>query len=73
MANWLTGVGYVLSIVSVALLAWVAWAAADGNRGLVLAIIAGALLSVGGMALRWAAHVLMNRKIREEAEAKDES
>lgn len=66
MANWLTGIGYVLSIVSVALLAWVAWPAAGGNRGLMGAIIAGSVLSVVGMALRWAAHIAQNRKIAED-------
>ena len=68
MANWLTGIGYALSIVSVVLLAWVAWPAPGENRGLIGAIIAGSVLSVIGMALRWAAHVVQNRKIREEAE-----
>lgn len=68
MTNWLTGVGYALSIVSVALLAWVAWPTAGEDRALALAVIAGAVLSVIGMALRWAAHVLVNRKIREESE-----
>lgn len=66
MTNWLTGIGYALSIVSVALLAWVAWPDAGEDRALALAVIAGAVLSVIGMALRWAAHVLVNRKIRRE-------
>ncbi|MDR6833377.1 MULTISPECIES: hypothetical protein [unclassified Sphingopyxis] len=66
MANWLTGIGYVLSIVSVALLAWVAWPARDEDRALAGAVIAGAALSVVGMALRWAAHIAMNRKIAED-------
>lgn len=68
MTNWLTGIGYALSIVSVALLAWVAWPDAGEDRALAIAVIAGAVLSVIGMALRWAAHVLVNRKIREESE-----
>ena len=66
MANWLTGIGYVLSIVSVALLAWVAWPVPGEHRGLIGAIIAGAVLSVIGMALRWAAHIVQNRKIAED-------
>lgn len=66
MANWLTGIGYALSIVSVALLTWVAWPAPDENPALVGAVIAGAALSVIGMALRWAAHIVMNRKIAED-------
>lgn len=66
MANWLTGIGYALSIISVALLAWVAWPAPGENRGLMVAIIAGSVLSVIGMALRWAAHIVQNRKIEED-------
>ena len=66
MANWLTGVGYALSIVSVALLAWVAWPAPGEDRALVGAIVAGASLSVIGMAMRWAAHLIMHRKIEED-------
>ena len=66
MANWLTGIGYALSIVSVVLLAWVAWPAPGENRALIGAIIAGSALSVVGMALRWAAHILQNRKIEED-------
>ena len=72
MTNWLTGVGYALSIISVILLAWAAWPEAGENRALAGAIIVGAALSVGGMALRWAAHILMNRKIRAEAEEEGE-
>ena len=66
MANWLTGIGYALSICSVALLAWVAWPAPGENRTLIAAIIAGSVLSVIGMALRWAAHIVQNRKIEED-------
>jgi len=66
VANWLTGIGYALSIVSVALLAWVAWPAPDEDRALVGAVIAGAALSVVGMALRWGAHIVQNRKIAED-------
>ncbi|PAL21683.1 hypothetical protein [Sphingopyxis sp. GW247-27LB] len=65
MANWLTGIGYILSSVSVGLLAWVAWPAPGESRALVVAIIAGGLLSVVGMALRWAAHLIMHRKVEQ--------
>jgi uncharacterized BrkB/YihY/UPF0761 family membrane protein len=67
VANWLTGFGYLLSIISVALLAWVAWPAPDEDRALVGAVIAGAVLSVVGMAMRWAAHLIVHRKIEEDA------
>jgi uncharacterized integral membrane protein len=66
VANWLTGLGYALSIVSVALLAWVAWPAPGEDRALIGAIIAGSVLSVVGMALRWVAHIIQNRKIEED-------
>jgi hypothetical protein len=66
VANWLTGIGYALSIVSVVLLAWVAWPAPGEDRLLIGAIVAGSVLSVVGMALRWAAHILQNRKIEED-------
>lgn len=64
-ANWLTVIGYALSIVSVAFLAWVAWPgpariadpSGDHRR---------AGLSMVGMALRWAALIVQNRKIAED-------
>lgn len=66
MANWLTGVGYALSIVSVALLAWVAWPEPGEDRVLAWAVIGGAVLSVIGMGMRWAAHLIMHRKIEDD-------
>ncbi len=66
MANWLTGIGYGLSIVSVGLLAWVAWPTAGEDPLLAPVVIVGAALSVIGMALRWRAHILMNRKVDED-------
>lgn len=63
--NRLTGAGYALSIVSVALLAWVAWPSAGEDKAMVWVVIGGGLLSVAGMALRWTAHVLMQREIEE--------
>ncbi|MBL0769454.1 hypothetical protein K5P26_09830 [Sphingopyxis sp. XHP0097] len=69
MTNWLTGLGYALSIVSVVLLAWVAWPAPGESQTIALVIIGGGLLSVVGMAMRWAAHVITQRKIDEVEEA----
>ncbi len=69
MANWLTGVGYALSIVSVALLAWVAWPAPGESRAIVWVIVVGGLLSIIGMAMRWAAHILTHRKIEDVEDA----
>jgi hypothetical protein len=66
VANWLTGIGYALSIVSVALLAWAAWPAPGEDRLWAWVIVAGAVLSVIGMGLRWAAHIVQNRKIAED-------
>lgn len=65
MANWLTGIGYLLSSVSVVLLAWVARPAPGESRAVIGAIVAGGLLSVAGMALRWAAHLIMHRKVEQ--------
>jgi hypothetical protein len=42
----------------------VAAPAEDG--GLIGAIIMGSVLSVVGMALRWAAHIVQNRKVEED-------
>jgi hypothetical protein len=47
------GIGYIISILSVGLLARVAWIGADGEpllRGLIAVAV---ILSVTGMALRW--------------------
>lgn len=68
MANWLTGIGYGFSIVSVGLLAWVAWPKAGGEPLLAPVVMVGAALSVIGMALRWRAHILMDRKVDEDGE-----
>ena len=64
-ANWLTGAGYAVSSASVVLLAWVAWPAPGESRAVIGAIVAGGLLSVAGMALRWTAHLIMHREIEE--------
>jgi len=50
---FLEGFGYVISIVSVALLAVAAWLGAGERPELRSVILAGAALSVLGMILRW--------------------
>lgn len=47
------GFGYFVSILSVVFLAMAAWLTAQGRPALRAFIIAGAALSVVGMALRW--------------------
>lgn len=69
MTNWLTGIGYMLSIVGVALLAWVAWPAVGKNSALIWAIVIGVILSVIGMGLRFAGHILTTRRIEEESKS----
>ena len=48
--------GYLISILSVALLAIPAWDNAVRKPPLLAALIAGVLLSMLGMALRWASY-----------------
>ena len=45
--------GYILSAISVVLLATVAWPTTSGEPLLAVALVAGAALSVLGMGVRW--------------------
>lgn len=54
--------GYVVSSLSVLLLAIVAWPAASRNHWTATALIAGAGLSVLGMAFRWLSYWLESRR-----------
>lgn len=51
-----TGFGYVFSILSVAMLAAVAWPSARDDPEMQWALAAGVLLSIAGMIARWIAH-----------------
>lgn len=46
-------VGYLISAVSVLILAYAAWQGTHPGSPLRIAVLAGALLSIVGMALRW--------------------
>jgi hypothetical protein len=50
---FLEGVGYIVSIWAVILLAIAAWLGADGRPILRATVIAGSALSVIGMMMRW--------------------
>jgi hypothetical protein len=71
-AHSLKGHGYLISIVSVFLLAFPPLKSAKGDPLVVGAILAGALLSIAGMAFRWIADKKTQRRIahaRETGEA----
>ena len=57
--------GYLVSAVSVVLLAIVAWPGASKDPVLVAALIAGAATSVTGMALRWLSYWIEERRKAE--------
>jgi hypothetical protein len=62
-ANLLKTIGYLISTVSVALLAAVAWSTIPDDPILRLALIAGVATSILGMVLRW-----LSYQVREKAE-----
>ena len=51
----LRGLGYLISVLSVLLLGLVAWPKLDEPRWKLVALIAGMVLSIAGMGLRWLA------------------
>ena len=55
-ASRFKGAGYLTSTVSVILLAFVALKGAEKDPVLMACLIAGALTSITGMALRWRSH-----------------
>jgi hypothetical protein len=59
----LKGQGYLISIVSVFLLAFPAIKGAKGDALLIATVVAGALLSIVGMGLRWVADRKTQRRI----------
>ena len=60
------GVGYVVSILSVALLGRVAWVGAEGQTSLQALITLGVILSIVGMALRWSVWLRRHDKHRHK-------
>jgi hypothetical protein len=66
MDRWqLKGVGYLVSIFSVFLLAAAAWETASKNPLLQLCLVGGVLTSIFGMGLRYAAHRRDRRELKK--------
>ena len=57
----LKGIGYLISTVSVLLLAIVTWKSASQDPLLVVCLLGGAGTSITGMCLRWASYVIEKR------------
>jgi hypothetical protein len=65
------GLGYVVSIVSVLLLGAIAWPSETEPRWHVPVLVLGVLTSITGMAMRYRAHILQQRELKQaEAEAR---
>jgi hypothetical protein len=62
-------VGYLVSAVSVFLLAAVSWSSASKNPVLVGCLLLGAASSITGMLLRWLSFLAEQRQKRSEAES----
>ena len=56
--HFIKTIGYLISVVSVGLLAIVSWKSASQDPLLMAALIGGAATSILGMALRWLSYVL---------------
>jgi hypothetical protein len=69
-ASRFKGAGYLISTVSVILLAIVALKGAKGDALLMACLILGALTSIAGMGLRWGSHLIeQHEKARLERQA----
>jgi hypothetical protein len=65
------GLGYVVSIVSVLLLGAIAWPSESEPRWHVPVLVLGVLTSITGMAMRYRAHILQQRELKQtKAEAR---
>ena len=65
------GLGYLVSIVSVLLLGAIAWPSKTQPRWHVPVLVLGVLTSITGMAMRYRAHILQQRELKQaEAEAR---
>lgn len=58
----LKGIGYVISTVSVVLLAIVSWKHASEDLLLAVCLVGGAATSIAGMYFRWASYVIEKRR-----------
>lgn len=62
----LKGMGYMISTVSVSLLAIVSWESASKDSLLIACLLGGAATSIAGMCLRWASYVIEKRQERSQ-------
>jgi ABC-type nickel/cobalt efflux system permease component RcnA len=67
----LKGAGYLTSTASVALLGAVSWKSASSQPWLMACLVAGVVLSILGMMLRWRSHRL-DQAEKEDMERKQE-
>ncbi|OBQ67931.1 hypothetical protein [Mesorhizobium erdmanii] len=58
----LKGVGYVISTISVILLAVVSWKSASQDPMLASCLLGGAATSIAGMCCRWASYAVEKRR-----------
>jgi hypothetical protein len=67
----LKGLGYLVSTISVLFLGTVAWPKPGEPQWIAIAVVIGMATSIGGMFLRYLAHLKTEREIREtEQEAR---
>jgi len=65
------GLGYLVSIVSVLLLGAIAWPTASEPRWHMPVLVLGVLTSIAGMGMRYRAHILQQRELKQaKAEAR---
>ena len=64
----LKSLGYLLSELSIVLLAMSAWTGASGNPTMRIAVGVGAVLAAAGMAMRWAAYWRKHEKKKHRHE-----
>ena len=65
------GLGYLVSIISVLLLGAIAWPTASEPRWHMPVLVLGVLTSIAGMGMRYRAHILQQRELKQaKAEAR---
>jgi hypothetical protein len=65
------GLGYLVSILSVLLLGAIAWPSASEPRWHMPVLVLGVLTSIAGMGMRYRAHILQQRELKQaKAEAR---
>ena len=65
------GLGYLVSIVSVLLLGAIAWPTSSEPRWHMPVLVLGVITSIAGMGMRYRAHILQQRELKQaKAEAR---